>query len=137
MFLFLLRLVALDHAVLSPSDGEQEPLKAGDLIKIELGCHVDYYSAVVAHTVKVSWGCWRCGESKRESSVIVLPVARVGFCSRPFFVLVGASSGASSSSKAGAKRTSFFFFSWPPHSEGAPAGLLSHDNRDTLLPYLR
>lgn len=31
----------------------QEPLKAGDLVKIELGCHVDYYSAVVAHTVKV------------------------------------------------------------------------------------
>ncbi|CAN0111494.1 unnamed protein product, partial [Hapterophycus canaliculatus] len=29
------------------------PLKAGDLVKIELGCHVDYYSAVVAHTVKV------------------------------------------------------------------------------------
>lgn len=33
---------------------EQEPLKAGDLVKIELGCHVDYYSGVVAHTVKVS-----------------------------------------------------------------------------------
>lgn len=32
---------------------EQEPLKAGDLVKIELGCHVDYYSAVVGHTIKV------------------------------------------------------------------------------------
>lgn len=32
---------------------EQELLKVGDLIKIELGCHVDFYSAVVAHTVKV------------------------------------------------------------------------------------
>ncbi|CAM9980480.1 unnamed protein product [Ascophyllum nodosum] len=31
----------------------QEPLKAGDLVKIELGCHVDYYSAVVGHTFKV------------------------------------------------------------------------------------
>lgn len=43
---------------------EQEPLKAGDLVKIELGCHVDYYSAVVAHTVKVRLLMF---ESERET----------------------------------------------------------------------
>lgn len=32
----------------------QEALKAGDLVKIELGCHIDYYMAVVAHTIKAS-----------------------------------------------------------------------------------
>lgn len=37
---------------------EQEPLKAGDVVKIELGCHVDYYSSVAAHTVKVRTGLY-------------------------------------------------------------------------------
>ena len=33
---------------------KQEPLKAGDIVKIDLGCHIDGYIAVAAHTVVVS-----------------------------------------------------------------------------------
>jgi len=32
---------------------EQEPLKAGDIVKLDLGCHIDGYMAVVAHTLVV------------------------------------------------------------------------------------
>uniref|UniRef100_A0A7S2UWR2 Peptidase M24 domain-containing protein n=1 Tax=Fibrocapsa japonica TaxID=94617 RepID=A0A7S2UWR2_9STRA len=32
---------------------EQEPLKAGDVVKIDLGCHIDGYIAVAAHTAIV------------------------------------------------------------------------------------
>ena len=32
---------------------KQEPLKAGDTVKIDLGCHIDGYIAVAAHTVVV------------------------------------------------------------------------------------
>lgn len=32
----------------------QEPLKVGDVVKIDLGCHIDGYIAVAAHTVVVS-----------------------------------------------------------------------------------
>lgn len=35
-------------------DEEREPLKAGDVVKIDLGCHIDGYIAVAAHTVVVS-----------------------------------------------------------------------------------
>ena len=53
---------------------EQEPLKAGDLVKIELGCHVDYYSAVVGHTLKVCMQfCVR--EAKGHREVLVLHAA--------------------------------------------------------------
>jgi methionine aminopeptidase len=31
----------------------QPPLAEGDTVKVELGCHVDGYVAVVAHTIKV------------------------------------------------------------------------------------
>ncbi|CAN0120255.1 unnamed protein product [Phaeothamnion confervicola] len=31
----------------------QRPLAEGDLVKVDLGCHIDGYIAVVAHTVKV------------------------------------------------------------------------------------
>ncbi len=31
----------------------QEPLKAGDIVKLDLGCHIDGYIAVVAHTLIV------------------------------------------------------------------------------------
>lgn len=31
----------------------QEPLKAGDIVKIDLGCHIDGYIAVAAHTLVV------------------------------------------------------------------------------------
>ncbi|CBJ31951.1 conserved unknown protein [Ectocarpus siliculosus] len=42
-----------NNSPLESEASKHEPLKAGDVVKIELGCHVDYYSAVVAHTVKV------------------------------------------------------------------------------------
>ena len=32
---------------------KQDPLKAGDIVKIDLGCHIDGYIAVAAHTVIV------------------------------------------------------------------------------------
>ena len=32
---------------------KQEPLKAGDIVKLDLGCHIDGYMAVVAHTLVV------------------------------------------------------------------------------------
>ena len=38
---------------LQSTDG-QEPLKAGDIVKIDLGCHIDGYIAVAAHTLVVS-----------------------------------------------------------------------------------
>lgn len=39
----------------SPLPEEQrDPLKAGDIVKIDLGCHIDGYIAVAAHTVVVS-----------------------------------------------------------------------------------
>ena len=34
-------------------DKKQDPLKAGDIVKIDLGCHIDGYIAVAAHTVIV------------------------------------------------------------------------------------
>jgi len=33
---------------------ESEPLKAGDIVKIDLGCHIDGYISVAAHTLIVS-----------------------------------------------------------------------------------
>lgn len=33
---------------------EMEPLKAGDIVKIDLGCHIDGYISVAAHTLVVS-----------------------------------------------------------------------------------
>eukprot|EP00904_Undaria_pinnatifida_P001487 jgi/Undpi1/11339/HiC_scaffold_30.g13636.m1 len=42
-----------NNSPLESEASKHEPLKADDIVKIELGCHVDYYSAVVAHTVKV------------------------------------------------------------------------------------
>jgi curved DNA binding protein len=33
---------------------ETEPLKAGDIVKIDLGCHIDGYISVAAHTLVVS-----------------------------------------------------------------------------------
>eukprot|EP00941_MAST-03F_sp_MAST-3F-sp1_P003928 g3928.t1 len=37
----------------SPLDGESQELKAGDMVKIDLGCHIDGYIAVAAHTVVI------------------------------------------------------------------------------------
>ncbi|KAL3756993.1 hypothetical protein ACHAWU_007020 [Discostella pseudostelligera] len=40
---------------LSPLASEElEPLKAGDIVKLDLGCHIDGYIAVAAHTLIVS-----------------------------------------------------------------------------------
>ena len=33
---------------------KQEPLKAGDIVKLDLGCHIDGYISVAAHTLVVS-----------------------------------------------------------------------------------
>jgi methionine aminopeptidase len=39
---------------LSPLGSEElEPLKAGDIVKIDLGCHIDGYISVAAHTLIV------------------------------------------------------------------------------------
>jgi curved DNA binding protein len=35
------------------SNKQQEPLKAGDIVKMDLGCHIDGYIAVAAHTCVV------------------------------------------------------------------------------------
>ncbi|CAM9244193.1 unnamed protein product [Sphacelaria rigidula] len=43
----------MNNSPLESEASKHEPLKAGDWVKIELGCHVDYYMAVVAHTIKV------------------------------------------------------------------------------------
>jgi curved DNA binding protein len=37
------------------SDPEQVELAAGDMVKIDLGCHIDGYIAVAAHTVEVGY----------------------------------------------------------------------------------
>jgi len=37
----------------SPLDDSTPPLKAGDVVKFDLGCHIDGYIAVAAHTVVV------------------------------------------------------------------------------------
>lgn len=66
------------HLGLSRSDDEQEPLKAGDLVKIELGCHVDYYSAVVAHTVKVSWGAGDAAKAEERAALSSCPLHLYG-----------------------------------------------------------
>lgn len=44
--------VICNHSPLSSE--ELEPLKVGDVVKIDLGCHIDGYIAVAAHTVVVS-----------------------------------------------------------------------------------
>jgi methionine aminopeptidase len=36
-----------------PCHPTQEPLKAGDIVKMDLGCHIDGYIAVAAHTCVV------------------------------------------------------------------------------------
>mmetsp|Transcript_19247 Transcript_19247/g.31988 ORF Transcript_19247/g.31988 Transcript_19247/m.31988 type:complete len:407 (+) Transcript_19247:157-1377(+) len=43
--------VVCNHSPLSSE--ELEPLKAGDVVKMDLGCHLDGYIAVAAHTVVV------------------------------------------------------------------------------------
>mmetsp|Transcript_8104 Transcript_8104/g.11615 ORF Transcript_8104/g.11615 Transcript_8104/m.11615 type:complete len:399 (+) Transcript_8104:149-1345(+) len=44
--------VVCNHSPLSSE--ELEPLKAGDIVKIDLGCHIDGYISVAAHTLVVS-----------------------------------------------------------------------------------
>lgn len=44
--------VICNHSPLSSE--ELEPLKTGDVVKIDLGCHIDGYIAVAAHTLVVS-----------------------------------------------------------------------------------
>lgn len=44
--------VICNHSPLSSE--ELPPLKAGDIVKIDLGCHIDGYISVAAHTVVVS-----------------------------------------------------------------------------------
>jgi curved DNA binding protein len=39
--------------VVYPPSSIQEPLKAGDIVKLDLGCHIDGYIAVAAHTLIV------------------------------------------------------------------------------------
>jgi curved DNA binding protein len=46
--------VVCNHSPLSSE--ELEPLKAGDVVKMDLGCHLDGYIAVAAHTVIVADG---------------------------------------------------------------------------------
>jgi hypothetical protein len=53
----------------------QPPLAEGDTVKVELGCHVDGYVAVVAHTIKV---CTLNHYQKLHT--LLLP-----FCARHFF----------------------------------------------------
>ena len=40
----------------SPLQGESMELKEGDVVKIDLGCHIDGFIGVVAHTLIVSEG---------------------------------------------------------------------------------
>jgi curved DNA binding protein len=40
--------------ICAPRLYKQDPLQAGDIVKIDLGCHIDGYIAVAAHTVVVS-----------------------------------------------------------------------------------
>lgn len=44
--------VPLSHLL----DDQQEPLKEGDIVKIDLGCHIDGYISVAAHTLVVPAG---------------------------------------------------------------------------------
>jgi len=44
--------VVCNHSPLASE--ELEPLKAGDIVKIDLGCHIDGYISVAAHTLVVS-----------------------------------------------------------------------------------
>jgi len=46
--------VVCNHSPLSSE--EIEPLKAGDVVKMDLGCHLDGYIAVAAHTIVVKDG---------------------------------------------------------------------------------
>lgn len=46
--------VVCNHSPLSSE--EVEPLKVGDVVKMDLGCHIDGYIAVAAHTVVVKEG---------------------------------------------------------------------------------
>ena len=38
---------------LSPLKSEDQQLKDGDLVKIDLGCHIDGFVGLVAHTIVV------------------------------------------------------------------------------------
>lgn len=58
--------------VLTTLVSEQEPIQVGDWVKIELGCHVDYYMAVVAHTVKVGIDTTEPGAVTGEQADVML-----------------------------------------------------------------
>ncbi|CAK4793969.1 unnamed protein product [Aphanomyces euteiches] len=57
----------------SPLPNESIVLKAGDWVKIDLGCHIDGYIAVVAHTAVVP-------EAEGEDNIIIGPQADVLKC---------------------------------------------------------
>lgn len=49
---FFLCFLPVNYALLN----QQEPLKEGDIVKIDLGCHIDGYISVAAHTLVVPAG---------------------------------------------------------------------------------
>jgi curved DNA binding protein len=63
----------------SPLNGNTEEIKEGDMVKIDLGCHIDGYSAQAAHTIVVQSGpiTGRAADVMQATSVCYEAAARL------------------------------------------------------------
>ena len=69
-------------------DDEVEPLVAGDIVKIDLGCHIDGFAAVAAHTVVVADDLSAEVPASPQTNVVAAAAAAVNaltHCFRPEF----------------------------------------------------
>eukprot|EP00754_Rhynchopus_humris_P012893 Rhum_TRINITY_DN14309_c16_g1::Rhum_TRINITY_DN14309_c16_g1_i1::g.81027::m.81027 len=69
-------------------DDKVEPLVAGDIVKIDLGCHIDGFAAVAAHTVVVADDLAAEVPASPQSNVVAAAAAAVDaltHCFRPEF----------------------------------------------------